>query len=76
MIFLMYYYKNVFLIYHRLDAEYKSGLNSITNGTMNSYSPNNIKNFEETNPFRNNSSHHGSFGKASIASGLRLEIII
>lgn len=55
-----------------MDAECKSaGFSSNTNSSMNSYSPNNIKNFEETNPFRNNSSHHGSFGKASIASGLR-----
>lgn len=60
-----------------MDAECKSaGFGSNTNSSMNSYSPNNIKNFEETNPFRNNSSHHGSFGKASIASGLRLENII
>ncbi|EDW42311.1 mucin-5AC isoform X1 [Drosophila sechellia] len=34
------------------------------------YSPNATKNFDETNPFRNaTSSHHGSFGKASISSG-------
>ncbi|XP_017117532.1 serine-rich adhesin for platelets isoform X1 [Drosophila elegans] len=34
------------------------------------YSPNATKNFDETNPFRNAStSHHGSFGKASISSG-------
>ncbi|KAH8243780.1 hypothetical protein KR032_010072 [Drosophila birchii] len=34
------------------------------------YSPNATKNFDETNPFRNaSSSHHGSFGKASISSG-------
>ncbi|XP_073818927.1 erythrocyte membrane protein band 4.1-like yurt isoform X2 [Musca autumnalis] len=38
------------------------------------YSPNNIKNFEETNPFRTNISHNGSFGKASIHSGLRVTI--
>ncbi|KRK03604.1 band 4.1-like protein 5 isoform X2 [Drosophila yakuba] len=40
------------------------------------YSPNATKNFDETNPFRNaTSSHHGSFGKASISSGqLRVTI--
>ncbi|XP_017046488.1 band 4.1-like protein 5 isoform X2 [Drosophila ficusphila] len=40
------------------------------------YSPNATKNFDETNPFRNAStSHHGSFGKASISSGqLRVTI--
>ncbi|XP_017021431.1 band 4.1-like protein 5 isoform X2 [Drosophila kikkawai] len=40
------------------------------------YSPNATKNFDETNPFRNaSSSHHGSFGKASISSGqLRVTI--
>ncbi|XP_065372461.1 band 4.1-like protein 5 isoform X2 [Calliphora vicina] len=38
------------------------------------YSPNNTKNFEETNPFRNNASHNSSFGKASIHSGLRVTI--
>ncbi|XP_037822070.1 band 4.1-like protein 5 isoform X2 [Lucilia sericata] len=38
------------------------------------YSPNNTKNFEETNPFRNNTSHNNSFGKASIHSGLRVTI--
>ncbi|KAH8414563.1 hypothetical protein KR215_008927 [Drosophila sulfurigaster] len=34
------------------------------------YSPNATKNFDETNPFRSAAtSHHGSFGKASISSG-------
>ncbi|KAH8417683.1 hypothetical protein KR222_004420 [Zaprionus bogoriensis] len=34
------------------------------------YSPNVTKNFDETNPFRSAAtSHHGSFGKASISSG-------
>ncbi|KAM7359997.1 erythrocyte membrane protein band 4.1-like yurt isoform 2-T5 [Cochliomyia hominivorax] len=37
------------------------------------YSPNNTKNFEETNPFRNNASHNNSFGKASIHSGLSIK---
>ncbi|XP_037822066.1 probable serine/threonine-protein kinase DDB_G0282963 isoform X1 [Lucilia sericata] len=37
------------------------------------YSPNNTKNFEETNPFRNNTSHNNSFGKASIHSGLSIK---
>ncbi|XP_062126415.1 band 4.1-like protein 5 isoform X3 [Drosophila sulfurigaster albostrigata] len=40
------------------------------------YSPNATKNFDETNPFRSAAtSHHGSFGKASISSGqLRVTI--
>ncbi|XP_037945789.1 band 4.1-like protein 5 isoform X2 [Teleopsis dalmanni] len=40
----------------------------------NQCSPNIIKTFEETNPFKNNATHHGSFGKSSISSGLRLTI--
>lgn len=52
-------------LYCRLDNE-STGASSIA-----PYSPNNTKNFEETNPFRNNASHNNSFGKASVHSGLR-----
>ncbi|XP_013102505.2 band 4.1-like protein 5 isoform X2 [Stomoxys calcitrans] len=51
----------------KLDSE-SAGTNNIA-----PYSPNNIKNFEETNPFRSSISHNGSFGKASIHSGLSIK---
>lgn len=57
------------LFYCRLDSECAGATN------IAPYSPNNIKNFEETNPFRTNISHNGSFGKASIHSGLRFVFV-
>nr|XP_014090629.1 band 4.1-like protein 5 isoform X2 [Bactrocera oleae] len=43
--------------------------------TSSVYPPATTKNADDTNPFRNNaSSHHGSFGKASISSGFRVTI--
>lgn len=43
--------------------------------TSSLYPPTSTKNIDDTNPFRNNaSSHHGSFGKASISSGFRVTI--
>ncbi|XP_039960270.1 band 4.1-like protein 5 isoform X2 [Bactrocera tryoni] len=43
--------------------------------TSSIYPPTTTKNADDTNPFRNNaSSHHGSFGKASISSGFRVTI--
>ncbi|XP_050328052.1 band 4.1-like protein 5 isoform X1 [Bactrocera neohumeralis] len=41
--------------------------------TSSIYPPTTTKNADDTNPFRNNaSSHHGSFGKASISSGFSI----
>ncbi|XP_036323718.1 serine-rich adhesin for platelets isoform X1 [Rhagoletis pomonella] len=64
--------------YSKLDCYNKEGLtvklDCETNGTASSVYPiSTTKNADDTNPFRNNaSSHHGSFGKASISSGFSI----
>ncbi|XP_054747130.1 band 4.1-like protein 5 isoform X2 [Anastrepha obliqua] len=66
--------------YSKLDCYNKEGLtvkldSESISATSSGYPTNATKNVDDTNPFRNNaSSHHGSFGKASISSGFRVTI--
>ncbi|XP_028895840.2 band 4.1-like protein 4B isoform X3 [Zeugodacus cucurbitae] len=64
--------------YTKLDCFNKEGLavkldTDSIGATSSVYPPTSTKNADDTNPFRNNaSSHHGSFGKASISSGFSI----
>ncbi|XP_054747129.1 band 4.1-like protein 3 isoform X1 [Anastrepha obliqua] len=64
--------------YSKLDCYNKEGLtvkldSESISATSSGYPTNATKNVDDTNPFRNNaSSHHGSFGKASISSGFSI----
>ncbi|XP_067616890.1 band 4.1-like protein 5 isoform X2 [Eurosta solidaginis] len=67
--------------YSKVDCYNKEGLNvkldteSIGGATGGVYPTSATKHPDDTNPFRNTvSSHHGSFGKASISSGFRVTI--